>query len=99
MAYKHPGRQRPQQPKTTVFTLPDGTTLSNPRRRQGRELQVGWWVRADERPHQIIDMRACVGSDDRVIHLAGYPTPLLMRDYEWLPVYEMRPPAPPPRRS
>lgn len=102
MTYTYRRAEQPAAAQTAkarrTHTLPDGTFLHSPEPRQARELQIGWWVRVDDEPWLIRDMRFRNG-DGKVIHLAGH-SPLVLNSHETVPVYSVRPSAvPSPRKG
>lgn len=78
-------------PSDRAHTLPDGTVLHSPEPRQARDLRIGWWVKVNDEPWRIVDLRFRNG-DGKVVHLKG-GRPLTLNAHDTVPVYVMRPPA------
>lgn len=73
-----------------IHELTDGSRLMSPRRQPTYTLRVNQWVRVDDEPWRIADLRQSHGGG-RIVHLEGHP-PLSLAPGDCLPVYAVTPP-------
>jgi hypothetical protein len=89
-----PRNEAPKVPD--IHQLPDGSRLSNPQDRPLSMLRLDQWVRVDEEPWRIADMRQSPGGG-RIVHLDGSPLrryghdPVSLTSGGTLPVYNVTP--------